>query len=78
MEALIIPRVEIEGRSMPSATSENEKEFIQRLGTMDFQVEARGIHWALRDPGPGAILAEEDNMKSRVVHTSFEQLLAKR
>jgi hypothetical protein len=78
MEALIIPGVEIEGRGMPSATGENEKEFIQRLGTMDFQIEARRVHQALRDPGPGAILAEEENMKSRVVHTSFEQLLAQR
>ena len=78
MESLIIPGVEIKGCGMPSTTGENEKEFIQRLGTMDFQVEARRVHQALRNPGPGAILTEEKNMKGRVVHTSFEQLLAKR
>jgi len=63
VEPLKIPGVNVNEYSVPGTAGEDKKEFVERLGAMNLQGDARSVSQRLRDFRPGEIFAQEKNLK---------------
>lgn len=77
VETLVVPGLDIDSSGVPFTASENEEKLVERLSAMDFEIRGSDVREGRSNFGPGEVFAQKENLKSRVVHASCEQLLAK-
>jgi len=77
VKTLEVPGLDIDSGGVPFTARENEEKLVERLRAMDFESRGSHVREGRSNFGPGEVFAQEENLKSRVVHASCEQLLAK-